>query len=73
MMATGVARPRAQGQLITSTAMALETAKPLSAPVSFQITKVTSAITSTAGTKTPETRSAILAMGALVAAALLTI
>ena len=69
MIATGVARPSAQGQLMTRTAIALDRAKPFSAPTIFQITKVTRAIEMTAGTKMPETLSAIFAIGAFVAAA----
>ena len=73
MMATGVASPRAQGQLITSTATALVSAVPIGSPRSIQTAKVMSAIIITAGTKIPETLSAIFAIGALVAAASLTI
>ena len=73
MIATGVASPNAHGQLITSTEMPLANAKPMLAPVSSQTTIVTSAITMTVGTNTPDTLSAILAIGAFVAAASLTI
>ena len=73
MMATGVARPRAQGQLMTSTEMPRARAKARSRPSSSQAAVVTTAMAMTAGTNTPDTRSAILAMGALVAAASLTI
>ena len=69
MMATGVARPRAQGQLITSTEIARPNAWPTSGSISIQTTKVTTAMEITAGTKMPLTLSATLAMGALVAAA----
>ena len=69
MMATGVARPSAQGQLITSTEMPRARAKPKFFPSSSQMTAVESAMPMTVGTNTPETLSAILAMGALVAAA----
>ena len=48
-------------------------AKPMLCPSSSQAKVVTRAMPITAGTKTPETLSAILAMGALVAAAPLTI
>ena len=72
-MATGVARPRAQGQEITSTEMPLARAKPTVCPRRSQTRVVATAMEMTAGTKTPETLSAILAMGALVAAASLTI
>ena len=73
IIATGVASPRAQGQLITSTEIALERAKPMVWPAMSQTARVIRAIPITAGTKTPDTRSAILAIGALVAAASLTI
>ena len=69
MIATGVARPSAHGQLITSTEIALAREKPNEWPVSTQAKKVITAIPITVGTKIPETRSATLAMGALVAAA----
>ena len=69
MMATGVARPSAQGQLITSTEMARPSAWPTSGSISIQTTKVMTAMEITAGTKMPLTRSATLAMGAFVAAA----
>ena len=69
IIATGVARPKAQGQLITSTATALERASENVPPLKRITTKVSMAIPITAGTKTPEIWSAILAIGALVAAA----
>ncbi len=73
IIATGVASPSAQGQLMTSTEMALASAKPELSPTSSQITPVKSAMPMTAGTKTPDTLSATLAIGAFVAAASLTI
>ena len=73
MMATGVASPRAQGQLITSTEIPRASAKPMLSPASSQMMMVMAAMLITAGTKTPDTRSAIFAMGAFVAAASLTI
>ena len=73
MMATGVARPSAQGQLMTSTEMARAMAKPKSFPAIIQPMRVSSAIPITAGTKIPATLSAMRARGALVAAASLTI
>ena len=73
MIATGVARPSAHGQLITSTEIPLASANPTVCPARSQTTTVTNAMRSTAGTNTPDTRSATLAMGALVAAASLTI
>ena len=69
MMATGVARPRAQGQLITRTLMARARAKPMVCPIASQTMPVISAKRSTVGTKTADTLSAILARGALLAAA----
>ena len=65
IIATGVARPRAQGQEITSTAT-----PPVRALVTLPVarshtTAVTSAMTMTTGTKIPDTLSASLAMGAL--------
>ena len=72
IIATGVARPRAQGQLITSTATARVRAVPVSEPVKNHTAKVMTEIAITTGTKIPETLSAIFAAGALVAAASLT-
>ena len=68
-MATGVASPSAQGQEITSTEMPLATASPADAPAISQPAVTIRAIPITAGTKTPETLSAIRAIGAFVAAA----
>ena len=73
MIATGVASPSAQGQLITRTDTALATANPKLCPAISHTISVRTAIPITAGTNTPDTRSAILAIGALVAAASLTI
>ena len=73
IIATGVASPSAQGQLITRTDIALAREKPMSLPISSQTTSVTTAIEITTGTKTPETLSAIFAIGAFPAAASLTI
>ena len=73
MMATGVASPSAQGQLMTSTEMPRARAKPTLWPSSSHTAVVTAAMAMTAGTNTPETLSATFAMGALVAAASLTI
>ena len=69
MIATGVARPRAQGQLITRTEIPLATAKPTVSPRKSQTRNVITEIVITAGTKIPETLSATFAMGAFVAAA----
>ena len=73
MMATGVASPSAQGQLMTSTAIPLASAKPVSAPTRSHTRVATAAMAITTGTNMPATLSAILDMGALVAEASLTI
>ena len=69
MIATGVASPSAQGQLITSTEIPLASANPTVCPAKSHTIIVITAIVITAGTKMPETLSAIFAIGALVAAA----
>ena len=70
MIATGVARPRAHGQLMTTTATAEVSASFTLPPVAMShTTKVTAAMASTTGTNTPATLSARRAMGALVALA----
>lgn len=69
IMATGVARPNAHGQLITSTATA-EVSASFMLPVSaIHAAKVTAEITNTTGTNTPATLSAMRAIDALVALA----
>ena len=73
IIATGVASPNAHGQLITRTEMARASAKPTVSPAISQITRVTTAIAITTGTKMPETLSAAFATGAFVADASLTI
>ncbi len=73
IIATGVARPRAQGQLITSTEIPLARAKPMPRPSKIHTSVVMTASTITVGTNTPDTLSATFAIGALVAAASLTI
>ena len=73
IIATGVARPRAQGQLITRTEIPRARAKPKLWPAVIHTIAVTMEIPITAGTKIPDTRSAALATGAFVAAASLTI
>ena len=73
IIATGVASPNAHGQLMTSTEIPLASANPILCPASSHTTIVITAIVMTAGTNTPDTRSATLAIGALVAAASLTI
>ena len=72
IIATGVARPSAHGQLITRTEIPRASANPNPAPASSHTTAVTNAITITIGTNTPETLSATFAIGAFVAAASLT-
>ena len=69
MMAVGVARPSAQGQEMTSTAMARFSAAAKPAPSSIHAAKATSAMPMTTGTNTPLTRSASREMGALELAA----
>ena len=69
MMATGVARPKAQGQEITSTATAEVSAWPMLWPVTSQTMAVMREMPMTTGTKTPATLSANRAMGALDPAA----
>ena len=70
MMATGVARPRAQGQETTSTEMPRCRDSPMFPPLRIsQITMTAAAMPITAGTKYPEIVSASFATGALVAAA----
>ena len=66
MIAVGVARPRAHGQLITSTDTAWPSATEKPAPRTIQTTSVRAAIPITAGTNTPAMRSATRSMGALV-------
>ena len=69
IIATGVASPSAHGQLMTSTAIARDSASPNGAPSSSQTIIVTTAMEITTGTNTPDTLSATLAIGAFVAAA----
>ena len=69
MMAVGVASPSAQGQEITSTAMACFSAVANAAPASIHPANVTSAMPMTTGTKIPLTRSANREIGALELAA----
>ena len=73
MIATGVASPSAHGQLMTSTEIPRARANAKVCPTRSQTAVVTTAIAMTAGTNTPDTRSATFAIGALVAAASLTI
>ena len=65
MMAVGVANPKAQGQAMTSTAVAVinEVVNPAS-PMKYQPRNVSRAMPITAGTKMAETRSASFWMGA---------
>ena len=69
IIATGVARPSAQGQEITSTEIAIENANSTLAPMASQEAPATRAITMTTGTNTPATRSASRAIGAFEAPA----
>ena len=69
IIATGVARPSAQGHDMTSTEMPRASAKLIPRPAISQPMATIAAMMMTAGTNTPETLSAILAIGALVAAA----
>ena len=69
MIATGVASPRAHGQLMTSTDIPRARAKPAGRPSSSHTAAVTTAIAMTAGTNTPDTLSAMRAIGAFVAEA----
>ena len=72
MIATGVANPSAQGQLMTKTAIPRAAASPADDPSASQTAAVSAARAMTTGTNIPETRSAIFAIGAFVAAALST-
>ncbi len=67
MIAVGVARPRAHGQAITSTATALIRAVSRGAPCSHQPTSVARASSSTLGTNTWLTLSTSFWIGALAA------
>ena len=67
MMATGVARPSAHGQLMTTTATPAVSASLTVPPAMSQTMNVTAAMPSTTGTNTPATLSARRAMGAFVA------
>ena len=73
IIATGVASPKAQGQLITRTEIPLAKANPMFFPAISHTIIVTRAMAITIGTKIPDTLSAILAIGALDEAASLTI
>ena len=73
IIATGVASPRAHGQEITSTVTARSIANAAVSPAMSHTAAVTTAIPITTGTNTPDTLSAIFAIGAFVAAASLTI
>ena len=73
IMATGVARPSAHGQLITRTDIPCARAFPIPPLIISHTIAVTIAIPITTGTKNPDTLSAALAIGAFVDAASLTI
>ena len=66
MMAVGVARPRAQGQAITSTEVNTRSTKEKGCPATAQAMAASSAMPMTVGTKTPATLSAVLEMGAFL-------
>ena len=72
MIATGVASPSAQGHEITSTQMPRSSAAAGDSPAISHPSVTASAMAITAGTNTPDTLSATLAIGALVAAAFAT-
>ena len=69
MIATGVARPRAQGQEITSTAIPTDIANSNPEPLTSHIAAARKAIPITTGTNTPAILSASLAIGAFDAPA----
>ena len=73
IIATGVARPSAHGQLITRTDIPRAIANPIVCPSKSHAMMVITAMEMTKGTNTPDTLSATFAMGAFVAAASLTI
>ena len=73
IIATGVASPSAQGQLITRTEIARARENPASFPKAHHTKNVSTATKITTGTKTALTLSAMRAEGAFVAAASLTI
>ena len=64
IIATGVARPSAHGQLITSTDIAHDSANSASAPTSSHMPATASAMSMTIGTNTPAILSAVRAIGA---------
>ena len=65
IIATGVAKPRAQGQEITRTAILVVMENSKSFPASIHTIKAATAIVITTGTNIPAILSASLAMGAL--------
>ena len=73
IIATGVASPRAHGQLMTRTLIARASAKLNGRPEISHATPATKAIAITVGTNTLDTLSAIFAIGAFVAEAFSTI
>ena len=66
MMAVGVARPKAQGQAMTSTEVNTLRTKAKSFPAMAQITAASTAMAMTVGTKIPATLSAVREMGAFL-------
>ena len=71
-IASGVAKPRLQGQATTNIVTNVLNAVPKSYPKSKYITKLIIAIIITTGTKYPEILSAIFAIGAFVLLASIT-
>ncbi len=69
---TGVAKPKAQGQLITNTATPAKMELVISFPLSNQQAVVITAMSITAGTKIEHTLSAIRPIGAFEALAFCT-
>ena len=69
MIATGVAKPNAHGQLITKIEIAIENANSTVAPIISQLAPAAIAIAITAGTNTPAILSASFAIGAFDAEA----
>ena len=66
MMAVGVANPKAHGQAITNTEIVMVNEKiQVSCPKKNQASPAKTAKTMTIGTNTPETLSAMRAIGAL--------
>ena len=65
MIAVGVAKPKAQGQEMTNTEIAIERANSAPWPTNSQMMAANTAMLITTGTKIPLILSASLAIGAL--------